>query len=339
MYCPQCKEPYRLQQKSSAFYKLAVYYNKRIDRIVPFVAGLGAIGGAYIALTVQGWYSIVTFCGDELSERLFSDETWDRPSTVIRFLFGMQFVPLWLLASRTRYLDSVLPFIPLAFVEQDNLVLYPQPKVNLFPTPRREVLPPGLTMCVLPWLRIVYNKLWDTIIRPMERKWDEAEASQNVRDDDQIVVRIANDEQEEQQIAAGNNGDGAAAVVQNQQQRQQQQQQQPNDFEDVLLATNLSTLCRKIVGALLLPDACSLAGFLIGNIPWVRRKFPDRFSRNVIGGLAFLVLKVYNVLPPVLICRTPSLFGTSIRHTRAGRVSVSWIMMLVLAIGGEQSTE
>src|SRR5262245_20004415 len=119
MHCPQCKEPYRLQQNVSALYRLASYYSNPIDRISPFVAALGSVGGAYVALTVQGWYSLCTFCGEDLTLHLFSDTNWSRPSYVIRMLFGLQAIPLWLVSSRTRYLDSVLPFLPLLFIEQD----------------------------------------------------------------------------------------------------------------------------------------------------------------------------------------------------------------------------
>ena len=294
MSCPQCKEPYRLQQKSSAFYKLASYYNKRIDRIAPFLAGFGAVGGAYVALTVHGWYSLCTFCGEDLALRLMSDENWSRPSYIIRMLFGMQFIPIWLLASRTRYLDSVLPFLPLAFIEQDTVSLYPAMKVTLFPVPRYETLPPGLTVCLLPWLRIVYNKLWDRIIVPWEKSWEEGVAGgqpallPEALEENNIVVQINVDDGAAEGAGVGGrnnqqigNANGAVA------------QQGGDEMEDVLLATNLTTLCRKIVGAMLLPDACSLAGFILGQIPWVRKRIPDRFSRNVIGGIVFLVLKVW----------------------------------------------
>src|SRR5271170_4063758 len=297
MSCPQCKEPYRLQQKSSAFYKLASYYNKRIDRIAPFLAGFGAVGGAYVALTVHGWYSLCTFCGEDLALRLMSDANWSRPSYVIRMLFGMQFIPIWLLASRTRYLDSVLPFLPLAFIEQDNVSVYPAMKVTLFPVPRYETLPPGLTVCLLPWLRIVYNKLWDRIIVPWEKSWEDGATEgqpallQEAVEENNIVVQIVDDGADggaggrnNQQIGNAN-GNGAVA----------QQQGGADEVDDVLIATNLTTLCRKIVGAMLLPDACSLAGFILGQIPWVRKRIPDRFSRNVIGGIVFLVLKVCSV--------------------------------------------
>ena len=288
MCCPQCKNPYRLQQKSSVLFKLASYYNKRIDNITPFIAGFGAVGGAYVALTVHGWYSLCTFCGEDLALRLMSDENWSRPSYVIRMLFGMQFIPIWLLASRTRYLDSILPLLPLAFIEQDNVTVYPSMKVTLFPTPRYETLPPGLTICVLPWLRIVYNKLWDRIIVPWEKTWEEATPTgqpalvQGPAAENNFVVQIVGDAADgarNQQVGNGNRNINGV-------------QQRGNDAEDVVLTTNLTTLCRKIVGAMLLPDACSLAGFILGQIPWVKKRIPDRFSRNVIGGILFLVLKV-----------------------------------------------
>jgi hypothetical protein len=318
MTCPQCKEPYRIYQKTSSLYKLANYYNKRIDRIVPVIAGLGALSGAYVALTVHGWYSLCTFCGEDLTFRLFSDENWSRPSYVIRMLFGMQFIPVWLLASRTKYLDSVLPFIPLVFIEQDNVALLPHPHITLFPSPRYETLPPAFTMCVLPWLRIVYNKLWERIVVPWERKWEDSAATgpANIGGGDRennVVLQVNN----------GNGGDNDPVVEGN-----IRVARQADDMEDVLLATNLTTLCRKIVGALLLPDACALAGFLLGQLPWVKRRIPDRFSRNVIGGIVFLVLKVnipFCVL--ALIARTLLQCGTNIPHTRVERASVSWTTM------------
>ena len=292
MSCPQCKEPYKLQQQVSYFYKLACTYNRRIDRIAPFLAGFGAIGGTYVALTIQGWYSLCTFCGEDLAVRLFGDENWGRPSYVVRMLFGLQFIPLWLVASRTRYLDFVLPIIPLAFIEQDTVELYPHPRV-VIPTPRHETFPPGLTMCVLPWLRVVYNKLWDRIIVPWEKTWEDPVASGQARplraEENNIVVEIRNNENGggENGERAGNNGQNRPAA------------QQRDNAEDVVVATNVTTLCRKIVGALLLPDICSFAGFLLGQIPWIKKKVPDRFSRNVIGGIAFLILKVRGYYYPV----------------------------------------
>lgn len=287
MTCPQCKEPYRLHQKVSHLYNIANRYNKRIDRIVPYLAGLGAIGGTYCALTIHGWYALCTFCGDELALRLFSKGNWSRPSYVARMVFGLQCIPIWLMASRTKYLDSVLPLIPLVFIEQDNLTLYPHPKMTLFPIPRYETLPPALTMCVLPWFRIVYNKLWEKFVTPWENKWEgNSTGGQNNgldpmwRHGNNIVVEIV-DEADDGRDVDARDGNGVAMPAE--------------DMEDVLMSTNLTTLCRKIVGAMLLPDACSLAGWALGQIPWVKRKIPDRFSRNVIGGIVFLVLKVHSL--------------------------------------------
>jgi len=205
-------------------------------------------------------------------------------------LFGLQTIPLWLLASRARYFDSVLPFIPLVFVEQDNVALYPTPRVTLFPTPRAETFPPALTMCVLPWLRIVYNKLWDRYIAPLERKWKDSTTTTSATaqgNENQIILQIEAGEQQEvpqqepQQPARNrrNNRNG-------------NNNNQVDAAADVFVTMNGTQLCRKVVGAMLLPDVCSLAGFLLGQLPWVKKKIPDRFSRNVLGGILFLVLKV-----------------------------------------------
>ena len=145
--------------------------------------------------------------------------------------------------------------------------------MTLFPVPRHEMLPPALTICLLPWFRIVYNNLWEKLVLPLEKKWEGTSQSQ-----DSIVLQVGGAPAAEAPAHADNN----VNRIQN----------APEDMEEVWMATNLTTLCRKVVGAMLLPDACSLAGWLIGQIPWVKRKVPDRFSRNVIGGIVFLVLKV-----------------------------------------------
>jgi hypothetical protein len=302
MTCPQCKETYQLQQNVSVLYKIASYYNARINKIAPFIAGFGFVSGAYCALTVQGWYALCTFCGEDLSLRLFSDANWARPSYIIRMLFGLQFIPIWLLASRTRYFDSVLPFIPLAFIEQDHVSIYPTPRVSLVPSsPRHETLPPGLTICVLPWLRIVYNKLWDRFVAPYERKWEGGRRRAQIGDN--IVVRFNDDRAANNRnnninngVNNNNNNNGIAAAAAAMQAARDEALGEAADVDDVVLATNLTAVCRKVVGAMLLPDVCSLCGFLLGQIPWIKRKIPDRFTRNLLGGIVFLVLKV--IYPP-----------------------------------------
>jgi hypothetical protein len=287
MTCPQCKEPYRLKQDMSSLYKLALFYNRRIDNIAPVVVALGGIGSTYIALTAHGWHALCTFCGEDLALRIFSEQSWSQPTHVIRLFVGMQFIPLWLLASRVRYFDALLPFLPLTFLEQENVKIFPHLRVNLLPRPRQEVLPPALTMCLLPWLRVMYNKFWDKVVTPWEKSWEQpGDAARGIVSgggiEGNIIVRINNDQQ----------GGGG---VRNQPVRRRDDANargRADAGEDVVVRTNITTMCRKVVGALLLPDACSFAGFLLGQIPWIRRKIPDRFSRNVIGGIMFLLLKV-----------------------------------------------
>jgi hypothetical protein len=288
---------------------------------VPYVAGLGIVGGTYVALTVQGWYALCTFCGEDLTLRLFSDQNWARPSYVIRMLFGLQTIPLWLLASRIRYFDSVLPFIPLVFIEQDNVAIYPTPRLTLLPTPRYETFPPALTMCILPWLRVVYNKLWDTFVKPIERKWDDTSDRNptNQGEENEIVVRWRGGEQQEAQP------EERQAPIRNRR-NNRNNNQQVEAAADVIVHMSGTQLCRKLLGAMLLPDACSLAGFLLGQLPWVRRKIPDRFSRNVIGGILFLVLKVFSGLIWLTI-RMLHRCGSNTRRSRVGRLCESWIMM------------
>ena len=319
MTCPQCKEPYRIEQRISTLYKLAVLYNKRIDRLAPVVIALGAVGGTYIALTAHGWYALCTFCGEDLALRIFSDENWSRPGHVIRLLLGMQFIPLWLLASRTRYFDAILPFIPLTFIEQENVEFYPHLKVTLLPTPRHELLPPALTMCILPWLRILYNKFWDKVISPWEKSWEQqgglGSSTLTGTQENNIVLQINENAQVEGEVARNqparrrNNGNVLARL---------------DGGEEVVITTSIHTVCRKVVGALLLPDACSLAGLLLGQIPWVKRKIPDRFSRNVIGGIMFLVLKVSSALCAFLIYRMLLPFGSSTQPPKVEEVFGYW---------------
>lgn len=125
---------------------------------------------------------------------------------------------------------------------------------------------------------------------PYERKWEGRRAQPG---ENNIVVRFNDDNaqgnnRQNQNDNNNNGGAGLAAAVQ----AAIDQRAPVAEADDVVLATNLTAVCRKLVGAMLLPDVCSLCGFLLGQIPWVKKKLPDRFSRNLLGGLVFLVLKV-----------------------------------------------
>jgi hypothetical protein len=178
-------------------------------------------------------------------------------------------------------------------------------------------------MCVLPWFRIVYNKLWEKIVVPWEKKWEDSVANgpANIgwrQEEENLVLHIVDD---------NGNGGGNAQARAGGNNPNRLLQERAEDMEDVLLATNLTTLCRKIVGALLMPDVCAFAGFLLGQLPWVRRKIPDRFSRNVIGGIVFLVLKVISLLL-TLIGRTLLQCGSSIPLSKVEKAFAFWTTML-----------
>ncbi|KAA8916734.1 hypothetical protein TRICI_001130 [Trichomonascus ciferrii] len=198
---------------------------------------------------------------------------------------------------------------------------------------------PRLTLALLPWLRLCYHSVYDALVDPFIQACarrlrpsqdPSARPDEDVDGDFNIRLVIENEEDQEQQ--------------QQQEQAQQQEQGEENgealavdnggaggmvngmiystvewlvDFLDddparaappppqsanwVISPRSLSL---KIGNALLLPLLSGLAGSALSGLPFMRRMVPDRFNRNVIGGLLVIGARdVVNIITAILRVR------------------------------------
>jgi len=67
-------------------------------------------------------------------------------------------IPVILIFSRTKILDSFMPLIPLLIVGNEQL------QVSFPPSP-------ALTLSVMPWVRMAYNSVWAEMVVRLETRW------------------------------------------------------------------------------------------------------------------------------------------------------------------------
>ncbi|KAI8454799.1 hypothetical protein BY996DRAFT_4581501 [Phakopsora pachyrhizi] len=164
--CPQCDTPYRLSQPD---YRLLDFiYRLR----KPYVSCLSwsALGCVFLGLGVAtssyGLWASRCFLGSSRWKRwITSSDDWRGLSFVK--MFQLSLVGPILILSRTRQLDSVLPFLPISLILSNlraNLIGdLPSPD---FQTIRlRPVFPPdpALTLCLIPWARIGWSWIWGKV--------------------------------------------------------------------------------------------------------------------------------------------------------------------------------
>ncbi|KAJ3278577.1 hypothetical protein HK104_002207 [Borealophlyctis nickersoniae] len=119
---------------------------------------------------------------------------------------------------------------------------------------------PALTLCLLPCARFLYNGLW-MFVRPLLERG---------------TVTGGGRRGSAHGNGAGNGEARDGGVV----------GEEENEF-----SLGRRDGQRLVLGSLLLPGISSIAGALLGQIPWVRSKLPDPFHRNILGGCLFIVMK------------------------------------------------
>ena len=182
-----------------------------------------------------------------------------------------------LILSRTKFLDSVLPVLPVVFFCHADPLHFTLP-----PSPQ-------ITLALLPYIRSFYNHLWQRFIAGHEARW--------IRE---TTPKFA---LESAEAAAG----GRRRPQQQQQQQQGVQQQQEevqgewnaevlvDNHNIILQGSNVTSL---VLGALLWPSVARLAGLTLQKWPaaWggakLRKWLPSQLARNVVGGLMVVVMKV-----------------------------------------------
>ncbi|KAF9189488.1 hypothetical protein BGZ51_009524 [Haplosporangium sp. Z 767] len=199
-------------------------------------------------------YAVLTVCGTEEGEKLLgSPNPWGW-----RVWTGLPFIPVILIFSRTKLIDSFMPLIPLLIVGNDQL------QVNFPPNP-------ALTLSVMPWIRMAYNSFWAEMVSRLETRWRRQQITGSGVARLGMNASISNTDIYPLTAAATQAGNG--------------------NPEEEISFFDRKDLGRTIVGALLMPAISSICGSLLGHFSFVRTRIPDNFHRNILGGCLFVVVK------------------------------------------------
>jgi hypothetical protein len=176
--CPQCKAEIRIARPRS-YVVDAVRVGEKLTGTL-LLPGFAIITGTalYSTLTLAGTHTIYQIFGTQdalqILAPLYAEPDMRIASPVLRMLrhlaqhwrldLGLPLIPTVLLASRTTFADSVLPFLPLIFFVSSG-----QPGDEMM----QLQWPPSaaFSFAALPYLRGFYNAFYDRVCLPREQQW------------------------------------------------------------------------------------------------------------------------------------------------------------------------
>ncbi|KAK3812017.1 MAG: hypothetical protein J3Q66DRAFT_50755 [Benniella sp.] len=256
--CSVCNTVYRLAEPNSLLLNVYSTFDSLVHAGIPYLTFLGLTCSVLITSTTYGAYAVLTVCGTEEGEKLLgSPNPWGW-----RVWTGLPLIPVILIFSRTNLIDSFMPLVPLLIVGNEQL------QVSFPPSP-------GLTLSIMPWIRMAYNSVWTEMVKRLEKRWRNQQITGSGVARLGMNTRIDNvDVDPSTATPATNPANTNPPPV----------EEEPSFFDR-------KDLGRTIVGALLMPAISSICGSLLGNFSFIRARFPDTFHRNILGGCLFVVLK------------------------------------------------
>lgn len=108
---------------------------------------------------LHGYSTIYLLFGAKDAERLLGAD--NAISISSKWALGLPFVPLALIAARTRYADNLLPILPIFYFASTG----PQRDGPLWPPSA------SMTVAILPYIRAAYNEFYDRVCAPREKAW------------------------------------------------------------------------------------------------------------------------------------------------------------------------
>lgn len=284
--CPQCKEPYNIRSRNSLGVSLMTFVDSWITKGLFATIPLGFLKAIGVTCFYYGQGAMLDVLGeDRLTDLILSL----KPGDEIRYIIGASCIPFALVGSRFDLCNFVLPLIP-------SLVCFSD--TSFIQSRRPMESSPALWICVLPWLRNLYCFSWRLLLGPTEKRW-KSEAgllSANITElAPGIGIREVPAEEQARAMVEGPIDE--------------------HDHEDDAVAerwifVEAPKFARLIAGALLLPKIAMAAGNMLDRVPSIRKRYPHKFQRVIIGGLTFVVMK--DVLSLVFLYNRAK--GRSTRH-------------------------
>jgi uncharacterized membrane protein YdbT with pleckstrin-like domain len=151
---------------------------------------------------------------------------------------------------------------------------------------------------VLPYIRSLYNALWQRYIAVHEARWIKETTPKFALENAEAQERQQQQrEQRQQRRRAGRRAQEAPAAVEADIDVQQEWDGEVR-LENHNIIVQGSNVTSTVLGALLWPSMAKLIGQSLGRLPasWggdkIRKWLPTALARNVAGGLMVVVLKV-----------------------------------------------
>ncbi|KAI0712751.1 hypothetical protein C8T65DRAFT_807179 [Cerioporus squamosus] len=297
--CPQCGATYELESENPRILRLLNAFNGALSAAGKVVTVMGVVSLAtsfgftiYVVATSYGAFAVKEFLGEEMYNLLLTDEPNNWPWHAF---IHLPIIPFSLILSRTRLFDS-FPLVPLFLTWsssppvrtsssptappsswwRSNTSTWPRGTSSPFTSPISWPPTPLMAMVFLPFIRIAYRRLYNTLTKYVMGTLPESGAGGPIRrviwalnDDDAAAplrVRIGAN------IQAGN-AQGAEDGAQGQPQGNGADENDAAVAERTLRVTT-SSLGRFIGGALLIPTISARMGSLLFRLSkhssWLR---------------------------------------------------------------------
>jgi hypothetical protein len=162
--CPQCKNEIHIARPRSLALEAMRYAEGMASKLVLPGVGLTLLGMIWAGATAHGYYSMNLVFGTEDTERILQRGMGTTLASAARLNAGLFTIPVVLISSRVSYTESLLPVIPLFFFGS-----YYADMESL----NSDIWPPSaaMTFAILPYVRVIYNKLYEKLFAPLEQKW------------------------------------------------------------------------------------------------------------------------------------------------------------------------
>lgn len=255
--CPQCGHPYVLVQPTSPTLNVLGHLKRRYDFLLGYFGIAGMLMGGAASLGLYGLWASRCFLGPSRFGRwTVPDPASQRGGIGVVRLMQLSLVGPTLVLSRTKLLDSLLPFLPLSLV----LSSVPPPgEIDVSAAKDMEMewaFPPSptLTVCLLPWARLGWGWAWGHVARSVilrERKRLSSASALAAAPGSPLVDDGLDHGQPALAAAAAAGGEGQAVGA------------QAVDQALTMSASTLRKILRMALGALLFPLAASFAGTVL----------------------------------------------------------------------------
>lgn len=291
--CPQCKQVYQISSRRSHVVRWLTFGDRWITRALLATIPLGLLKSIAVVCFYYGQGAM----GDVLGEDKLMDIIVNlKPGDEARYLIGTSVIPFCLIGSRFDIFNFVLPLVPSIVCFSDASFIQARRPMESSPT---------LWLCILPWLRNIYSLGWRMAFGRLESQWKHEAGL--VKDNQRevapgIVIRDAPGRDQARPVEgagprqrAGENNNADGNIEANGDVRAQANNQVQVDDEDAVaerwVYIEAPKFARLIAGALILPKIAVFSGNLLTRLPGFRQRYPHRFQRVLLGGVAFVVAK------------------------------------------------